>query len=234
MTNTAGIVERIIESDGAIRSGMARGLLNIRAMARYIQEEARRDGEELSLEAIIGSIRRYPVDQSWSSQRNISKLFMKLTMRNKIVDVAILNDPEITAALGKFASTIDYGKGETFRLVSGVEAIRVVIDEKNLEKMKSIIPKKNIPKISTGLSEIIVSMYDAADTTPGVVSTVTTELAIQGINMIEFMSCVPELIIVVDEKDALRSYEAIEELSRAATNREQSKSSRGVSMPQSR
>jgi hypothetical protein len=227
LPNTAGTVERIIESDGAIRSGMARGLLNVRALARYIQEEARRDGEELSLEAIIGSIRRYPMEQRWSSQQNLGKLFRKLTMRNKIVDVAILNDPEITAALGKFASMIDYSLGETFRLVSGVEAIRVVIDEKNLEKMKSIIPKKNIPKISTGLAEIIVSMYDVADTTPGVVSTVTTELAMQGINMIEFMSCVPELIIVVDEKDALRSYEAIEKLSKAALSRDQPAASHG-------
>ena len=109
---------------------------------------------------------------------------------------------------------IDYGQGETFRLVSGVESIRVVIDEKNLDKMKSIIPKKNIPKIVTGLSEIIVSMSQVADTTPGVVSTVTTELAMNGINMVEFMSCVPELIIVVDERDALRSYDAIEKLSR--------------------
>src|SRR5271155_4082146 len=162
LTNTAGTVERIIEGDGAIKSGMARGLVNVRALARYIQEEARRDGEELSLEAIIGSIRRYPVEERWSSQRNLGRLFRKLTMRNKIVDVAILNDPEITAALGKFASMIDYSLGETFRLVSGVEAIRVVIDEKNLEKMKSIIPKKNIPKISTGLAEIIVSMSEVA------------------------------------------------------------------------
>jgi hypothetical protein len=35
--------------------------------------------------------------------------------------------------------------------------------------------------------------------------------------MIEFMSCVPELIIVVDEKDALRSYDAIERLSKRST-----------------
>ena len=143
-------------------------------------------------------------------------LLKKLTMRNKIVDIAISNDPKITAELARFASTIDYSLGETFRLVSGVESIRVVIDEKNFEKMKHIIPKKDIPKVSTGLAEIIVSMSEVADTTPGVVSEVTTELAMNGINMIEFMSCVPELIIVVDEKDALRSYEAIEKLTKTS------------------
>lgn len=203
MPNTTRIVEKVIERDGSIRHYLARGLLNVRALARYIQEESRRDGDELSLESLIGAIRRYDVRESTATHQGIGRLLKKLTMRNKIVDVAILNDPEITAALGKFASTIDYGQGETFRLVSGVESIRVVIDEKNLDKMKSIIPKKNIPKITTGLAEIIVSMSEVADKTPGVVSEVTSELAMNGINMIEFMSCVPELIIVVDERDAV-------------------------------
>jgi hypothetical protein len=209
------LVERVIQRDGAIRNDLARGLLNIRALARFIQEEARKEGDEISIEALIGAIRRYDVGARMASHKGTGRLLKKLTMRNKIVDVAILNDPQVTAEIAKFASGIDYGLGDTFRLVSGVESIRVVIDEKNLEKMKSVIPKKNLPKISTGLAEIIVSMSEVADTTPGVVSEVTTELAMHGINMIEFMSCVPELIIVVDEKDALRSYEAIEKLAKS-------------------
>ncbi len=149
-----------------------------------------------------------------ASNENIGRLLKKLTMKNKIVDVAILNDPEIPVALGKFASQIDYSRGETFRIVAGVESIRVVIDGKNLERMKNIIPKKSIRKVVTNLAEIIISLADVADRTPGVVSAVTTELAMNGINMIEFMSCVPELIIVVDEKDALRSYDSLEKLSK--------------------
>ena len=61
MPHTTSIVDRIIESDGAIRKDLGRGLLNIRALARYIQGEARLDGEELSIEAVIGAIRRYDV-----------------------------------------------------------------------------------------------------------------------------------------------------------------------------
>src|SRR5580704_17857039 len=104
------MVEKMIESDGAIRNDLARGLLNIRALARYIQKEARREGEELSLEALIGVVRSYPIDESVALHQDIWRLFKKLTMRNKIVDVAILNDPEITAALGRFASMIDFGR----------------------------------------------------------------------------------------------------------------------------
>ncbi len=74
--------------------------------------------------------------------------------------------------------------------------------------------RTSIRKVVSGLAEIIISMSDVAEKTPGIVSTVTTELAMHGINMIEFMSCVPELIIVVDEEDALRSYDSLEKLSK--------------------
>jgi aspartokinase len=214
LSNTTDIVRTTIERDGALRNNLARGLINIRALARFIQRAMNEQGQQPSLDAIINAIRRYPVKESTIAHQNTAKLLKKLTMKNKIVDVAIINGPEIAAALGKFASQIDYSRGETFRIVSGVESIRVVVDEKNGGKLTETVPKKSVRKIVRNLAEIIVSLSEIAEGTPGVVSTVTTELAIHAINMIEFMSCVPELIIVVDEKDALKSYDALDTLSK--------------------
>jgi len=216
LTDTNEIVRSVVESDGAIRSDLARGLLNVRALARHIQRKARTAArQEISLDAIISAIRRYPIQQSTTVYQNVGRLLQKLTMRNKIVDVAVLNSPEIPSALGKIASQIDYGRGEAFRVVAGVESIRLVLDEKNLDKL-SILPKKKILKVVGNLAEVIISLSNAAERTPGVVATVTTELAMNGINMIEFMSCVPELILVVEEKDALRTYESLERLAKGS------------------
>src|SRR5207253_7072666 len=154
MTDSAEVVRKVIESDGAIRSGLSRGLINVRGLAKYVQQQARSDGEEFSLDAMIGSIRRYPINESASSHRNIGGLLKKLTMKNRIVDVAILNDPEIPAVLGRFAAQVDYGRGETLRIVAGVESIRVVLDEKNLQRLTTIIPKKSVRKVVTDLAEI--------------------------------------------------------------------------------
>ena len=216
LTDTNEIVRSVVESDGAIRSDLARGLLNVRALARHIQRKAWTAArQEISLDAIISAIRRYPIQQSTTVYQNVGRLLQKLTMRNKIVDVAVLNSPEIPSALGKIASQIDYGRGEAFRVVAGVESIRLVLDEKNLDKL-SILPKKKILKVVGNLAEVIISLSNAAERTPGVVATVTTELAMNGINMIEFMSCVPELILVVEEKDALRTYESLERLAKGS------------------
>jgi hypothetical protein len=210
MTNVPETVRRAIERDAAVRKDLARRLINVRSLARYIQKSEH--VEEASMDALISAIRRYPLEESLAIHKRVGSLLKEMTMRNKIADVAILNDPEIPKALGEFASKIDYGKGETFRVVAGVESIRVVLDEKKLDEIRRLIPQKSIRKVVSGLAEIIISLGDAAESTPGLVAEVAADLAMHDINMIEFMSCVPEFVIVVDEKYALQAYEAIQNL----------------------
>ena len=53
----ADVVKETIEKDAVIKKGLARNLINIRALARVIQGTV---GEKTSLEAIVSAIRRYP------------------------------------------------------------------------------------------------------------------------------------------------------------------------------
>ena len=48
--------------------------------------------------------------------------------------------------------------------------------------------------------------------TPGVLASVANELAIHGINIIECITCPPELLWFVDENDVLRAYDVINQL----------------------
>lgn len=205
-------VKNIIDRDPVIRNGLARELVNIRALARYMQIE---HGVTASIDAIISAVRRLPVKESAIKINALGKLILKLTMKNRIVDVAILNDPEIPRILSKFSGEIDYGRGETYRIVAGVDTVRLVIDEKNLSKLTSLMPKKSIRNIAFNLSEIIVLLDESTEKTPGVLAVVAEEVAIKGINIVEFMSCIPELIIVIDERDALSCYESLQRLSKS-------------------
>ncbi|HYB66890.1 MAG TPA: hypothetical protein VEC43_01065, partial [Candidatus Acidoferrales bacterium] len=56
--STGEVVRQFIERDAVLKNGLARGLINARALARYIQVETR---ERYSFEAILSAIRRYPV-----------------------------------------------------------------------------------------------------------------------------------------------------------------------------
>ncbi len=212
--STSELVREVIERDGVIRNGLARGLINARALARYIQVATR---EEVSLEALVSSIRRYPLKEVTTKRQSVGKMIIKLTMKNKIVVVSILNEPSITTALARFSSEVEYGRGETLHIVSGVETVEAVIDSSNLEKLTPMMPKENIIQVSGNLAEIVVSLSEIAFKTPGVIATIGTELAMNNVNLVTYLTYghPPHVIIVVEEKDSLKSYQALERLSKA-------------------
>lgn len=206
-------VKEIIERDGAIKIGLARGLVNARALARYIQVATH---NQYSFEALVSAIRRYPVKASATKYQDAGRLITKLTLKNKIIAVTIRSAPEAPLILAKFSGEIDYGRGETFRVSSGAESISVIIDSKNLEKLTAAIPKKDVVRILGDLSEIIVVLSDVALKTVGVAATITTELAINGVNILYIMSYGPPhtMVFIVEEEEALSGYRGLQKLSR--------------------
>ncbi len=164
------------------------------------------DGDSISL------IKRFPAVEGIGTQDAMRRLVLKLTLKNKIAVVALMNEPFIPRALAKFSAEVDYSRGETLHMVSGIETVKVVTDTKNLPKLQAVIPRKKIISITTDLAEIVISLSEIVIQTPGVTAVISSHLARNGINLIEYITCSPHAIVVVEEKDALRSYKLLEEL----------------------
>ena len=210
-------MKEAIETDGVIKYGLAMGLINQRALARYIQVATR---ETYSFEAILSAIRRYPIKESSAKRERVGKMILKLSMKNKVVEVSVRNRPEIQLALAHFAGEVNYAVGETFWLVSSPEVVAITIDSKNEDKLYSKIAKRDVLRRLENLAEIVIEMPTIVYM-PGVVSAITTELAINDVNIMSISASgeapgPSELImILVDEKDVLKAYQSLERLSRA-------------------
>ncbi len=204
-------MREVIERDGVIKEGLARGLINVRALARYIEKATH--GQH-SFEALVSAVRRYPIQKSAGEYRDIGKLIRKLTLKNEIVAVAVRSSPDVPAWLAKFSGAVDYGRGETFRVVSGAESVTVVIDSSNLDKLKAIIPRSEILRVLSDLSEIVVILSDEALRRVGVGATIFTELAVNRVNFLYTMSYGPPhaFVLIVDREDAMAGYRALERL----------------------
>jgi aspartokinase len=207
---TTEMVREMIERDAVIKNGLARGLINVRALARYFQVASH---EEATFEAFVAAIRRYPIKESAARYRAVGKMITKLTLKNKLVDVEILNEPEIAVAIAKFSSEIDYARGETLSIASQARRVRVVTDSKNLDKLIALIPKRNVLSVARNLAEVSVEMSEMVIGTPGIIATITTEFAMNGINLVDTITCVPDGSFVVNEKDAAKAYQILEKLS---------------------
>jgi len=221
--STGEVVREIIERDGSIKIGLARGLINARALARYIQVVTH---ERYTFDALVGAIRRYPVKESAARRVEVGKLIRKLSMKNKISVILLRNHPDLQPILARFTGELDHATGETLRMVSTMKTVKIVIDSRNEDRLTSKLQKRDILQKMNNLAEIAVDMSDILYTA-GVFSGIVTELAINGVNILEasgaeqplgtgrgeakFTSS--QLFLIVDERDAMKAYQALQRLS---------------------
>jgi len=141
-------------------------------------------------------------------------MILKLSLKNRIVVVSIRNQPELQLTIARFAGEVNYARGDSFRVVSGMDSVSVTIDSKNLSKLDSKLPKQAVLKKLGNLAEIVVDM--ASEDMPGVISAITAELAMNDVSIIQLSTVGPgRIIILTNERDAMKAYQSLEEMSKA-------------------
>jgi len=220
------VVREFIERDGSIRLGLSRGLINSRALARYIQKET---NERYSFEALLSAIRRYPLQHSAGKRLLVGKTMRKIWLKNNITVILLRNRPELQPVLAKFAGELDHSGGETFRMITTAKVVKVEIDTKNVEALTVKLQKGDVLDRRDNMAEILVETSDEARDVPGVLAALLTELAMNDVSIME-TSSLEDLakpsgkeqsrfisldIYLVDEKQATRAYDALHRLSEA-------------------
>jgi len=205
MTNTVQKVWRFLDNNPSIKREMKRGLINTSALARYIINKWKISADQ---DAVISAIRRYRLDIYTDVFDNAYKILsqtVNISTKSNLAEISLIKDDEVQELLPKIFSIIKYVQGDVLRVTQANESIRLLIDEKNMEKVIDMFPKKKIISKEKGLAEINIYIHPQMQTTPGILATIANELAINDINIVEFMTCPPEMICVVKKDDLLRA-----------------------------
>jgi class 3 adenylate cyclase len=161
---------------------------------------------------LVSVIRRKRGKEKAIDRQSVGKVILKLTMKDRLVIVKLINGTEIPRALARFSEAVDYGRGETLHIVSAIETVSMVIDSKNLGKLTDMLPRKNILGIYPNLAEIVISFPEETIFAPGIIATISGELAKIKVNILEYFGSSPQSIVIVDQKDALKSYQLLQGL----------------------
>jgi len=205
MSNITHEVWKILDNNPSIRRDMNRGLINTSALARYIINEKKISA---SLDAIIVAIRRYEVNQHKEIFNTAQKLLSKivnLSTKDNLAEVSLIKDTDVQNNLPKLFSFIHYVQGDVLRVTQANKSIRLLIDEKNLEQVISLFPKEKILSKEGGLAEINIYIHPQMQKTPGILAMIANELAINEINIVEFVTCPPEMLCIVKKEDLLKA-----------------------------
>jgi len=212
MTNINQEVWKFIDKSPSIKRTMSYGLINKRALANYIKKQI---NLQTNLDAIISAIRRYNIenyDNLFLTAQKMITHTTDLSTRSNLVNVVLSKDTEIQKLIPEFFSIIKYDRGDVLRIIQADESIKVLINEKNLKKILKALPKEKILSIDENLAEINLHLTNEAKYTPGVLAIITNELALNGVSIVEVLSCFPELLWFVYQSDLLKAYNVLYQL----------------------
>ena len=212
MTNINQEVWKFIDKSPSIKRTMSYGLINKRALANYIKKQI---NLQTNLDAIISAIRRYNIenyDNLFLTAQKMITHTTDLSTRSNLVNVVLSKDTEIQKLIPEFFSLIKYDIGDVLRIIQADESIKVLINEKNLKKILKALPKEKILSIDENLAEINLHLTNEAKYTPGVLAIITNELALNGVSIVEVLSCFPELLWFVYQSDLLKAYNVLYQL----------------------
>ena len=210
MADNRRLIEKVIETDPVIKKGLQRGIINGRALARFIQES---DGVDSSPEAILGIIRRYPLPKESTAGAYQILGEGELTMRSKMADLLLENSPEVMERVLEFAKSNRTTRGENLSVTVGVRSIRVTAEQKALDQFREEFRDKDVLAYARNLVEISILLPMDAWRTKGIVGRIATELALNDVNLFSIMaSCPPEPTVLVDEKVAPRAAEVLQKM----------------------
>jgi aspartokinase len=206
MTNTTKEVQRFLDQDISIKRDLKRNLINRRALALYISKGLNLHG---TIDAVMSAIRRYECEiEDVDRYAKAGKLIKdsKISTKTGISIIALVKDTSVQEQLPKLFSVIHYARGEVLRIIQAEESIKVIVDGKNVSKVVDIFNKNSVIRLEHNLGEINMKLGSISAKVPGVLAILDTELANNNINIVETISCVPEVLWFIHQKDLLKAH----------------------------
>ena len=110
---------------------------------------------------------------------------------------------------------MDFQNHDVIRILEGSQALTIVIDQKNLEKIRHIFPKDLILEENRKVGMVEISYPRILKKTPGVFSIIYNELAENNISIIDALISSNEHILIIEEEKILKAFELIYSLCKA-------------------
>ncbi|MCH8067258.1 MAG: hypothetical protein IIC69_01625 [Nanoarchaeota archaeon] len=203
------LLQNFLNKNPDIRESRNKGLVNRRALAKYIIEKESLDKNRF--EALVTTLRRFELKPETLEYLDVVKE-LKVSTKDKISIVYLEKSDEVLKNILKVVNLVNFNKSETLKIVLGSLSIKLFIDEFNVKKTENIFSDKDIIATYKNISELNLIFPDKASKMKGVIAYITTELSINNINIVEIITGKPELIIYVKESELLKAYETINRL----------------------
>jgi len=210
MVSVSAVVRGIVRENKLLQEGIRQELLNYAAVAEMIQERVEKETGKVKTSAIIMSLRRTAENLANKETEKPFKLNSEIIMKTKLAYISFSKEPYLLKKLESFYNKLNSSK-DTFNIIHGNYEISIITNERHHKKIKELLGLK-ISIEQSNLVSLSVTLDKTHMYSPGVIFAITRKLYWEGINIFELLTAATELTFLFQQKDAMKAYNAIQEL----------------------
>lgn len=214
MLTVPEVTATIIKRSRYLSEALAKDIINISSLARYIKPEIEQILLKKTSEAsIVMAIKRIKSHlPSKSKYKQIFSSQPEMIIRSNLALVSIFNSETLYQACSKFFIDYPIKRQQFFTLTEGFSETTIIMSQGLRDKIQHILEKETIMLELSSLSSITIQLPKEAVNSPGVIYFFLKSLAWEGVNIVELISTSFELTLIFDEKDIDKAFTILKSL----------------------
>ena len=213
MVTISHVVQKIINDKTFLLEPMSRGIVAYGSLAEQIKSEIEEEiGKEVKTHAIIMALRRYAETLKSKYKKIIFDYSSEIILKTEMCDISVLRSTSLLNILKRLYDVVDFEKGDILNIIHGRHEVSVVTNERYREKLLNLLTGEKILNIEKNLVSLTLTYSKDFLYTPGVIFNIVRNIAWENINIYEVVSTNTELTFILNKKDVVKGYKALEKL----------------------
>ena len=214
MVTVSHVVSKLVNERIYLHEAMSKKIASYGSVAKQLTPEIEKElGKPVEHTAIVTALRRYAAKiQTRANGVTFNTQYSEVNLKTNIMDINVLKTPELFDKLKRFYDIINFERGDILHIIYGRTRVAIVTNERYKDKMLNLLQNLKIKKVEENLVALTFTVGKQRIEKPGVIFKITRSLAWENINIIEIISVDLEVTFIVEKKDAMKGYNALERL----------------------
>jgi len=221
MVTVSHIAHKFVDEKPYLREAINKKIASYGAIAKQLKPDIEKElGKEVEHFAIIAALRRYAekADEKFKDIKFDADT-SEVNLKSNIIDINVLKTEELFDNLKRIYDIVHFEKGDVLHIIYGRNSVTIITNERYKEEIFAFLHNQKINNVEANLVALSFTIGKTLVDTPGVLFQISRSFAWENINIIEIISIDQEITFIVEEKDALRGYKALQQMIIKPTNK---------------
>ena len=201
MVTVAHLTKKLLQEKPFVHEALEKELINIGALALYIQPDIEKELGKVKTSTIAMAIRRY--HQLITGLKKVTiKTEANLAVKSNLIEISLLKSLSIQAKL----RSLIVGHGDTLNIIQGNFEVLILCDKRYKERFIKNLEGERVMKVREDLSSLSVRIPKEFEEIPGFYFAIIKTLTMENIPIIEIVNTQSEAVFILKDQDIPKAY----------------------------